>query len=290
MPLNYEQCYDGPEAAETAKKSLLIDRRRAEVIGRATLEILAQRGYVNDTGELVDLSTQMEAAGLARQSIPADAVLPDPAPPIHQECTVGVRNESTLAAARRLTERHRRVLVLNMANGAHPGGGWLGGARAQEEVLCRSSTLYPTIEHDPMYGEHRRRTDAESTHSAILSPLVTVFRDDAGHLLDRPWTIDVITCAAPVAYRVHQPRAGDLLGERIERILDIAAAHRYEALVLGAWGCGAFDNDGYRAAADFHRALKNRSGQFREVVFAITDWSEERRYLGPFRNEFVARP
>ena len=27
-------------------------------------------------------------------------------------------------------------------------------------------------------------------------------------------------------------------------------------------------------------------GAFREVVFAITDWSPERRFLGPFRDTF----
>ena len=54
-----------------------------------------------------------------------------------------------------------------------------------------------------------------------MSPHIAVFRDDSGRLLDTPWTMDVLTCAAPVATRVWQPRAGDLLRGRIERILDI---------------------------------------------------------------------
>lgn len=46
------------------------------------------------------------------------------------------------------------LLVLNFTNGIQPGGGFLGGARAQEEVLCRSSALYHTLDGDPMYRHH----------------------------------------------------------------------------------------------------------------------------------------
>jgi uncharacterized protein (TIGR02452 family) len=61
-------------------------------------------------------------------------------------------------------------------------------------------------------------------------------------------------------------------------------------LVLGAWGCGAFENDPYRTASDFRQALENDfDGAFSEIVFAITDWSPERRFLGPFRDVFVAK-
>ncbi|MGE3843072.1 MAG: TIGR02452 family protein, partial [Vicinamibacterales bacterium] len=52
-----------------------------------------------------------------------------------------------------------------------------------------------------------------------------------------------------------------------------------------AWGCGAFGNDPERTAADFRDALASEyAGAFDEVVFAITDWSTERRFLGPFRD------
>jgi uncharacterized protein (TIGR02452 family) len=58
--------------------------------------------------------------------------------------------------------------------------------------------------------------------------------------------------------------------------------------VLGAWGCGAFGNDPNRTAVDFREALENEfRGAFSDVVFAITDWSPERRFLGPFRKVFA---
>ena len=71
-------------------------------------------------------------------------------------------------------------------------------------------------------------------------------------------------------------------------MLDIARAYGYFALVLGAWGCGAFKNDPERTAADFRRALEGEFAEaFSDVVFAVTDWSPKRRFLGPFRDTFA---
>ena len=173
-----------------------------------------------------------------------------------------------------------RPLALNFANGIRPGGGFLGGARAQEEALCRASALFATLERDPMYDAHQQRARPDSTDWMILSPDVPVFRTDDGTALDEPWPLSVITSAAPVAYLIGQPEAGDLLQRRMQRLFAVARAYGYETLVLGAWGCGAFGNDTERTARDFRSLLEGEfAGVFREVVFAITDWSPERKFL-----------
>ena len=105
--------------------------------------------------------------------------------------------------------------------------------------------------------------------------------------LNKPWLLSFITCAAPYAPSVGHPMSGDLLRGRIVRVLSIARAFGYAELVLGAWGCGAFGNDPRRTARDFRSALEGEFvGAFSEVVFAIADWSPERRFLGPFRDAF----
>jgi uncharacterized protein (TIGR02452 family) len=162
--------------------------------------------------------------------------------------------------------------------------------KAQEEVLCRSSALYQTLADDPMYQAHRMRPRPDSTAWAIYSPDVPVFRMDDGTELPHPWLLSFLTCAAPYAPGVGQPQAGDLLKERIHRVLAIAQAYGHVALVLGAWGCGAFENDPWRTARDFRQALEDDfGGAFGDIVFAITDWSAERKFLGPFRDVFVAK-
>jgi uncharacterized protein (TIGR02452 family) len=139
-----------------------------------------------------------------------------------------------------------------------------------------------------MYEEHARRQLPDSTDWAIYSPDVPVFRKDDGTALERPWLLSFITCAAPYAPALGREEAGDLLQRRILRILAIARAFDHPALVLGAWGCGAFRNDPHCTAADFRQALENDfSGAFSHIIFAITDWSPERRFLGPFRDVFA---
>jgi uncharacterized protein (TIGR02452 family) len=139
-----------------------------------------------------------------------------------------------------------------------------------------------------MYEEHRMRPQPDSTGWAIYSPDVPVFRIDDGTELRQPWLLSFLTCAAPYAPIIGQPRAGDLLQQRIDRVFAIAQAFGHPALVLGAWGCGAFENDPYRTATDFRQALEiDYGGAFSDVVSAITDWSPERKFLAPFRNVFA---
>ena len=74
---------------------------------------------------------------------------------------------------------------------------------------------------------------------------------------------------------------------RIHRVLDIACSYGYTTLILGAWGCGAFGNDPASVANDFRDALLGDfAGNFETVVFAIADWSLDRRFLGPFAAAF----
>jgi uncharacterized protein (TIGR02452 family) len=288
VPLRFDPTVDGPDDAEARRRELDLPRDRAASLGQSALEAARRGHYQNAEGEKVDWQAAVQHAIERRISLPPDASLPMAASPSFDETRVTVANETTMGAARRLTEAGSRPLSLNFANGVTPGGGFLHGARAQEEVLCRSSALIATLDGDPMYAFHREGSPAyESTDWTILSPDVPVFRLDDGTPLPKPWTTSFLTCAAPYAPRVGQPRSAELLHRRIQRILAVARAHGYHSLVLGAWGCGAFANDPDRTARDFREALEGPfSAAFSEVVFAIADWSPERRFLGPFRDAF----
>jgi uncharacterized protein (TIGR02452 family) len=281
-------CLDDAARAEARKRELDIDPDRAAQLGRSALEASQQGWYSDEQGNQVAWGAAIAAATAAKRSVAPGDALPATSGASFAETRVSVANETTLAAARVLIERGLRPLALNFANGVQPGGGFLLGARAQEEVLCRSSALFSTLLGDRMYAANRRFAPHASSDWLILSPEVPVFRNDDGSDLPRPWLLSFATCAAPYAPAVGQPQSGDLLQKRIDRLFEVASAHGYDTLVLGAWGCGAFANDPSRTARDFRAALEAREGLFREVVFAIADWSAERRYLGPFRDAFLA--
>jgi uncharacterized protein (TIGR02452 family) len=285
--LKLQTCLDSSQMAEQRRHELSIPRHLASELGKSAVAAADSGRYLRPDGKPVDWGDAVRTAIASKVSIPPDTNLLTRGAASFSETRVTVTNETTLGASRRLIEDGSRPLALNFANGVHPGGGFLNGARAQEEVLCRSSALFATLEGDAMYEAHRQRPRPDSTDWAIYSPDVPVFRNDAGTTLEEPWLLSFITCAAPYAPRIGQSEAADLLQKRIHRVLSIANAFGYTTLVLGAWGCGAFGNDPRRTAIDFRAALESRfDGAFSEVIFAITDWSPERKFLAPFCDVF----
>lgn len=148
---------------------------------------------------------------------------------------ISVRNESTLTAARRLAEAGEHPVALNFASAKHPGGGWLSGARAQEETLARASALVACIAGDSMYARNAALGDALYTDDAIYSPGVPVFRDDAGMLLPEPYLCAFITAPAVNAGvvlerdRSRRAEVRATMARRVARGLDIAALHEHTA-------------------------------------------------------------
>jgi uncharacterized protein (TIGR02452 family) len=269
-----------------------IDRERAAQLGRDTVRILDAGGYTAPSGHSVDLRVLIAHAVAATRTYPPSAVVPVSTTEQHATL-ITVTNETTLAAASRLVAAGGTPVALNFASARHPGGGFLSGARAQEESLARSSALYACLRDSPMYAWHEAQRYPPYSDYALYSPEVPVFRDDGGALLDQPYRCSFITCPA-VNPKVAQerdstcgPAIRTAMAQRIRRALAIAAAHGHAEIILGAWGCGAFGNDPHEIAALFNQALDGPyRGTFATVVFAIVDWSAERRFLGPFERAF----
>ncbi len=280
-------CLDSDVLAEARKQELNISRDFAIYRSRLVKTAVELGIYQNAFGNDVEWRDEIIAACLSKRSIPPWLELP-PLPASGFEFTrVQVTNETSLGAALRLRDQGLSPLVLNFANGTSPGGGFFRGATAQEESLCHCSSLYWTLVSDPMYLHHAYRFEVESTDWGIVSPQVPFICNDSGTFFDNPILIDIVTSAAPYAPAVGQPRSRELLRDRIQRILHIAVGQNYTSLVLGAWGCGAFGNDPRQTAEDFKVAIvSNFNRQFTDVVFAIADWSPQRRFLRPFHDVF----
>ncbi|MEN6439304.1 MAG: TIGR02452 family protein [Syntrophobacter sp.] len=266
-----------------------ISRDLAAEHGREAVRITESGEYLAPSGKAVNISGLVERSVGGTVSYPPDKPLPEAATGDYRT-DISVANMTTLDAAWRLIVAGHHPAVLNFASATDPGGGFLGGARAQEEYLARSSALYACIRENAMYAFHRARRDPLYTDYAVYSPDVPVFRGDDGGLLEEPYTVGMITCPAANASRVPPGRSSEIepaMWSRILKVLSIGIRHGHDSLVLGAWGCGAFGNDGHEIAGLFRRALEwNFKGSYGKVVFAIVDWSRDRRYIGPFQKVF----
>ena len=177
----------------------------------------------------------------------------------------------------------KKIAVLNFASPINPGGGVFSGSRAQEECLCRCSTLYPLITQEWLkesyYILNKKARDFRSNDTCIYSEGVVICKSDDDDLPERLKpedfvTVDVITCAAPDwrnakpldynAYENYQ-----LHVKRAKHIMHIAALHNVDILVTGAFGCGAFKNDPDVVAMAWQEALKDYLNKFEYIVFAI---------------------
>lgn len=176
----------------------------------------------------------------------------------------------------------KRVAVLNYANN-HSIGGAPFSAGAQEESLCRCSTLYPCLQasYETYYKPHiealhSKRMTAMGNDDLIYTPDIIVFKSDVSEpqmLPSEQWySVNVVTSAAPECYAYSKlpENYKRIIKSRLKQVLDVAAAEGNEVLILGAWGCGAFKNPTYTVATVFFELLKDYDC-FEVVEFAIGD-------------------
>lgn len=271
---------------------------RLRGIAKQTEEIVETGHYLASDGRRVPIGPEVAAALAGTRMYGPDAVRVTP--DTDRRTRFEVTGESSTQAAQRLTAAGPGpVAVLNFASARNPGGGYLNGAQAQEEALCRASALYATLRRAPeFYDHHRADRSPFYTDRVIHSPGVPVFRDDRGRLLDVPYTVGFLTSPAPnagvIASRTPDQarRIPAALASRAERVLETAAERGYRRLVLGAWGCGVFRNDPEAVAGAFHALLTaggRFAGHFEEIVFAVLDRTAEGPTLGAFRRAFAGQ-
>ena len=197
-----------------------------------------------------------------------------------------VSQRRSFEAAKRYSSE--RVCVLNFASSTHVGGGVTTGAGAQEECLCRCSTLYFAIGdnetkknfHDTHYRQLKSgRMNSIYNDDCIYSPGITVFKSDTELpklLPENEWyNVDVITCAAPnLNSRYEKIFISDkvlkeLHKKRAKRILDIAVSEGEDVIILGAFGCGAFRNPPDIVAQAYREVIDDYKYDFKTIEFAV---------------------
>lgn len=175
--------------------------------------------------------------------------------------------------------------VLNFASAKNPGGGFLGGASAQEESLARSSSLYASLKKDMTMYEHNKNLSIFSySDYAKYSPETVFWFDDEGQNLSELMKVDVITSPAPNKGAMSQHNRKneiatieEVFRRRIEFVFKIAYQNNIDVLILGAWGCGVFRNEVSDVARYFKEFIKEKApNAFKKIVFAVYDSSEKK--------------
>src|SRR5258708_3593528 len=272
-------------------------------IAEETVAALERGNYTAQSGNLVDFTPLLkrcvegtkcykpEALATIRQQVLAT-------PSSIARTEFEVINEKTLQGSARIVEskQYQHIGVLNFASAKHPGGGFLGGAKAQEESLARSSGLYHSLLRcSGYYAHHRQLNTSLYSDWMIFSPDCPILRTDRGDWLEAPFVVSFITSPAPNAgaIKANEPhnhsKILETFRERISKLLALAVHHGCDALVLGAWGCGVFRNDPEVVASSFWEHL-NPDGQFgqrfKKVQFSVLDTSQTQNIYNAFARYF----
>ncbi len=270
-------------------------------LAKETLSILEAGTYTPKGGKPVSIRSDQKACEKGTVLYRPEALSQLPPSDVNGEATrFDVSGETTLAAAQRLVQESglTQVACLNFASAKNAGGGFLSGSQAQEESLARSSGLYRSQGRARGYYEANRESETcLYTDHVIFSPEVPVIRDDPGQLLEEPFKVSMITAPAvnAGAVRQHEPdQVAEIRSVMLRRggyVLAVAQANACQHLILGAWGCGVFQNDPEEVAAVFAELLLNGgpyANAFSTVVFAVLDRSDDQAIIEPFRTRFAA--
>lgn len=273
-----------------------------EAVARATMNIVAAGAYTAPDGSRIDIGASAQAAIAGTRTFTPqelDQLLDGNAARRDTHPLIEVSLETTQEAAHRLFQDETRgdVAVLNFASAVKAGGGFLRGARAQEEDIARCSALYACLQtQTEFYAFHRMGSEIYSDQM-IYSPRVPFFRVRSEELLDEAYEISVITAAAPNAGRLltadasRGPEIEKIFRRRSGKVLALAEAKGHRTLVLGAWGCGVFANDPVMAADAFGTWLEGArfEGSFDRVVFAVYDPHPQKPSHTPFAERLSPR-
>ena len=289
-----KRIYD-PEIAKTKQHNARVFKE--------TTAIIREGYYITPSGQHINLDLQpmIEGSECYHQELPRID-----GPKVKGGTTVMVELNDCLKAAERLAREGYQPALLNFASAGHPGGGVITGARAQEETICRRSTLTRSIfSFDAGYASkfhyaHREGNNYPLTQpldfSAVYSPAVTVFREAGPDytLMEHPFQIGVITNAAlnlrgkfdlKLTEDGHMPEAAKVITRnKIRTIFRIGFMHGHDSLVLGAFGCGAFRNPPREMAQLFKEVMEEDEfkDRFRLVTFAI--FSDHNDFNGNFNS------
>lgn len=296
------------------KNNYLPTRQELINVYRTTMNAVEKGAYTTDDGTVVELdddSEMQENSRLYSHKFTVNDVPAYPTPTL-----IAVENTDSISAGKHLLDEGYRPAVLNFASRTHAGGGVMNGSRAQEESLFRQTTLFRSLYQFTPNAENfglstnRRQYPMDREFGGVYTPYATVFRTgdrEGNKFLTHPFKLSFISVAA-----INHPALVDDNGNEVEdnskvadcriaprdvattlnkmrTIFRIGLSHGHDALVLGAFGCGAFANPPLHIAQLFKQVMEEREfkNKYRKIVFAVIEDHNSRNHnLLPFLTVF----
>ena len=278
-------------------------------------EIFAAGGYISENGKAVEIPTE-------DPMLEKTKVYSEEFKLTHKGqwtgTETGVENTDCLKMALEMIQAGYNPAVLNLADAYTACGFYSRGSSAQEESLCRASTLSRSLFQ--FYKAHSGKADRyaaaasvalkESAYpldinfGGIYTPNAIVFRnsqDELYTLKDTPFKVGFISVAALDFNEKHgknteyqlpsgdiSPEGMEIMRNKIRTIYRIAASNGHDSMILGAFGCGAFRLPAETVASLFKEILNEEEfkGQFKAVKFAILHKDDSYSKFAPFYEIF----
>ncbi|MFN3199947.1 MAG: TIGR02452 family protein [Bradymonadia bacterium] len=265
-------------------------------VAKDTMHITDEGRYQNPEGEWVDISASVQHAIEDTCTYTPHEVmrLCDGPDRPGQHPLVTFMDMRTQEAAWQLVTQMgvTDLALLSFASARNPSGGFLRGAKAQEEDLARCSALYRCVGPQREYYESNEACRSMLyTDHIIYSPKVPFFRRKNRDLLSAPFEASVITAPAPNATQAMRrdpdcmPEVEQALRRRAAGVLAVAEAEGHRTVLLGAWGCGVFGCPPEMVAGIWGELLSSPrfAGAFDWVIFAVYEPVKRRQTAPPFQ-------
>lgn len=280
-------------------------------------EIFLAGGYTTESGSQVNMP--VDDPMLDGTKVYAEAFDVNDVPVRTDSVKTDVANLDCLLVAKEMQDEGYNPAVMNLADAYTACGWYKKGSKAQEEGLCRATTLSRSLFQFfvPKSGKKNRYTveanitlkdvayPMDMNFGGIYSPGVTVFRNTADlySLLEEKdsYKVGIISVAALDFNEKHgknleyqselggfTPEGLEIMRNKIRTIYRLALSNRHDSLVAGAFGCGAFRLPCDVVADLFNEILQEDEfkNKFSKITFAILDKDGVNGKFAPFYRLF----
>lgn len=307
--------WDRAYAAEQAQIGFRKGQMLRKAVYKSNSAIFCAGGYTTESDKEVELpidDPMLEGSKAYSECFDVMHITPRV-----DKLTTSVENDDCLKVAKRLLDRGLNPCLMNLADAYTACGMYKMGSRAQEESLCRATTLSRSLfqyfkarsgaadryAHEANVSIKEYAYPMDINYGGIYSPEVTVFRnaEDLYSLCDETYKVGIVSVAALDFNEKHgknlEYRAADggftaegeaIMRNKIRAIYRIALSNGHDSLVAGAFGCGAFRLPSAKVAQLFSETLNEAEfkNKFVEVVFAILDKDGANGKFAPFYQLF----